>query len=307
MADPSESSQPFSSSSTASEEDWARLMRAIGVHDAVVPNTWPNPTGLKVSANGSSSITIEAGEATVGGFYYRNSTAITRAVPTNAGGSITRNDMICVEADQVSNEATVKYVTGGSSSPTPVQNIAGKWQFRLAKVAIRAGATGALAADVDDWRVFRSPGVLLAADGAVVAAEPGMVLITSSGLRYGTAAGVLTSLDPVPHESWASATILVSYANRGGGYFNVAYTKLHDGTVRVRGWFKAVVSKNGGTIFTLPAGFRPAQQQSFACPSSADVGGVSRVDVFSNGAVVTTQNMIANDVGSLDGISFMAA
>jgi hypothetical protein len=305
VADPSESSQPFSTSSTASEEDWARLMRALGVHDAIVPSTWPSPTDLKVSANGSSIVTIEAGECTVGGFYYRNSTAITRSVPSNAGGSIARNDMVCVEVDQAANEATVKYVVGGSSSPVPVQNIAGKWQFRLAQVQVRSGATSALAADLVDRRVFRSPGVLLAADGAVVTSEPGMLLLTPDGLRYGPSAGGLAWLDPQPRESWSALTLAGGITNRGGDYFNCAYTKTRDGTVRLRGWYRATTSKGAGAVLgQLPAGYRPSQQQSFMTVGPT---GATRVDVSFNGQLLISPAMATNDTGSLDGISFLAA
>lgn len=309
MADPSESSYPFSTSPILSEEEWARLERMRGTVDAVLfPSGLPTDGALKVTANGTSTVTIAAGEAIVGGFKYRNSTAITRSVPSNATGSTARVDHVVIEMSQSANSGTVRYITGGSSVPALTQSVSGVWQMRLAQVTVRAGASGAQLVDTLDRRVGMGPQPLMAPDDVTPAvAVTGQLLVRPDAIYIRSVNGWV-QMYPQPRPVWTAVlaagqggttgTFAGGFTNRGGGYFNCAYT-LVDNRVTLRGWFKATQTKGAGsTLFILPGGYRPSQQQSYFCVNAG------RVDVAEDGRIIVAEAMATNDTASIDHISF---
>lgn len=94
-------------------------------------------------------------------------------------------------------------------------------------------------------------------------------------------------------------------ADFGSGYDGPRYWKDSDGLVHLRGGvgFTGSVS-SGGTLLTLPSGFRPGFASSFIAPSSS---GAVRIDVTTagvvscNGTAFTTGGFV-----SLSGIYFGA-
>lgn len=83
-----------------------------------------------------------------------------------------------------------------------------------------------------------------------------------------------------------------------GGYTAPAFRKLPDGTVRLRGLINlanglpnSASSLTTGTVFTLPAGYRPAAQELLITESS---GGQQRMDVLPGGQVVNNGTAIGS-------------
>ena len=92
-------------------------------------------------------------------------------------------------------------------------------------------------------------------------------------------------------------TLLNSWVNFGGGYSTAAYSKDGDGIVYLRG----VVKDGAGTIYTLPAGFRPATTFIAGTVSNALFGAFA-VSTAGNISMTTGSNAWI----SMDGISFKA-
>lgn len=72
-----------------------------------------------------------------------------------------------------------------------------------------------------------------------------------------------------------------NFSNYGGGYENVTYYKDMEGRVHLSG-LVAINGTQSGTIFTLPAGYRPTGQLIFLVMSGS---GPARMDVMTNGNV----------------------
>jgi hypothetical protein len=99
---------------------------------------------------------------------------------------------------------------------------------------------------------------------------------------------------------WTSATLLNSWLDYGGSNPTPGYTKLN-GVVYLRGTVKSGTTTAGTTIFTLPAGYRPAYNRNFAVVSN---GAFGFVNVAASGDVQI--NVGSNVYLTLDNISFPA-
>ncbi len=150
-----EESYPFQNSPVATEAQWARMARMF-CSDGVFMAS-PSDQALKVTANGTSSITVQAGEAQVNGFHYRNDTPLTRSVPTNFGGASPRVDMVVLRCSQTSNGVTVVYRTGGTSAPALAGDRNDIFDLPLAQVTIAAGSATAASGAVVDRRYSPAP------------------------------------------------------------------------------------------------------------------------------------------------------
>lgn len=103
---------------------------------------------------------------------------------------------------------------------------------------------------------------------------------------------------------WAVPTLGLNVADFGSGWDGPRYARVN-GMVTLRGaaGFTGSVA-SGGTLLTLPPGYRPGISMAFAQASS---GGVVRVDVAPSGVV--SCNGTAFTTGgflSLSGIEFLA-
>ncbi|NJM51595.1 MAG: DUF2793 domain-containing protein [Sphingomonadales bacterium] len=108
----------------------------------------------------------------------------------------------------------------------------------------------------------------------------------------GTAWGDATPAANVP-------SLSLGWIGYGGGFGGPRYYKTPDGRVTIEGLMQAGTD---GTVFTLLAGFRPADTLMFGCWSG---GGAYRVDVNAAGDVILSGS---NTVfSSLSGVSFFAA
>ena len=105
--------------------------------------------------------------------------------------------------------------------------------------------------------------------------------------------------------AWTAVTFNTGFANAGGGYQTVQYRKNSLGEVELRG--SATVGNNG-TVFTLPAGYRPSADRAFVLLQfgGEDADAATTVigcHITSAGAVEVAASS-AGAVASFDGIRF---
>jgi hypothetical protein len=101
-------------------------------------------------------------------------------------------------------------------------------------------------------------------------------------------------------EAWTNATLAGTWVNVGSPWANVSYRKDAQGYVHLRG--VASSGTIGTTLFTLPAGFRPAAQMRWPVNSNSAFGTVTI-----NTSGVVTASTGSNASFFVDGITFKAA
>lgn len=105
----------------------------------------------------------------------------------------------------------------------------------------------------------------------------------------------------IVQEDWIEPTLLNSWVNFGSPYFNVGYYKNSIEKVNIVATIKNGTVTTGTNIFSLAAGYRPANDQYFVCASNGIFG---LIVVRADGDVeIQTAN---STYLSLDGISFRA-
>lgn len=100
---------------------------------------------------------------------------------------------------------------------------------------------------------------------------------------------------------WIDASYTANWSTFSAAFDDAGYMKIGQDLVLLRG----LVKSSGAipdTIFTLPAGYRPAKTKLFAALSN---GAVGRIDVNSSGAVIAQVPSAVNWV-QLDGLIFRA-
>lgn len=104
-------------------------------------------------------------------------------------------------------------------------------------------------------------------------------------------------------ESWITPT-LTNGSNFAAEYNSVGYWRDGFGVVHLRGLWQAPNVALPITIFTLPAGYRPAARELFVAHATTAMG---RVDVQAAGGVLFMQGGVAaGNYVSLDGMTFRA-
>jgi len=147
-----QSSWPFENVDTSETQfsQWARNIGEGVKTDALNElEVFADSTGMQVK--------VKSGQAMVRGHYYQN-TAEEILTLTAADLSNPRIDTVVIELDPSANSIVLKVVAGtpaGSPSPTAlVQTDAGIYQFKLAQVAVAAGAITITAGNVTDYRTY---------------------------------------------------------------------------------------------------------------------------------------------------------
>lgn len=103
--------------------------------------------------------------------------------------------------------------------------------------------------------------------------------------------------DPLPLEN--------GWESYGGGYSPAQYTRTADGVVVLSGVIRNGDTSNNIVLGHLPKGFQPTHTLIYPAPSAS--GGISRVDVTTDGRVILTRAATwASTWTSLDGITFLA-
>jgi hypothetical protein len=120
------------------------------------------------------------------------------------------------------------------------------------------------------------------------------------GTMYGTSTGGSPS---IYQPSWNAVTFENSFENFGSGWVECEFMKDSMGFVHVRGLAKRASAATNTTMFTLPAGYRPASGCMFACVGN---GSHIRIDIGTDGTfkVQAAADANWNNFISLDGISF---
>ena len=131
-----------------------------------------------------------------------------------------------------------------------------------------------------------SPYLPVASDRVVMLPIGGTYLIagaldTDASVRVGGDLSV-TGVSTLAAPAYTNATLQNSWAVWGGGFATPGYKRLPGGLVKLQG-LAGGGSKTSDTIFTLPAGYRPAAILLFATIATDAFGAVK---VASDGAVV---------------------
>jgi hypothetical protein len=107
-----------------------------------------------------------------------------------------------------------------------------------------------------------------------------------------------------PDTNWVAVTFTNSWVNYGSGYDTCGYYKDALGFVHLKGLVKS--GSLGTSVFTLPAGYRPATDKIFVTIGSNDGSNhaLGRVTVNDSGTVVVT--LAGTSFTSLEGITFKA-
>lgn len=114
--------------------------------------------------------------------------------------------------------------------------------------------------------------------------------------HFDTIAGIIRQDD------WSGVSFQSNWVNYQSGYNNAGYYKDRQGRVHLRGLVRNGVVGEAQTIFTLPAGYRPAGRELHNATSN---DGLGRVDILTDGRVIP---YFGNPAWlCLDGISFRAA
>ena len=118
-----------------------------------------------------------------------------------------------------------------------------------------------------------------------------------------TGGGSAISLDAWKEVGAAGNAAFTSpWQNYGGAYETVAYRRDPFGRIHLKGMAKS--GTVGSSIFTLPAGFRPAKGEVFAVTASETD---AEIAVYADGTVNVWQGTAAGTWISLSGISFTAS
>lgn len=115
-----------------------------------------------------------------------------------------------------------------------------------------------------------------------------------------TSTTVNAILDSLQAAGWVVPLLLNDWVNYGDPYATAGYTLDASGFVHLKGVVKDGVA---GTVFVLPAGFRPARHTVATGMSASNAA--CRIDVATDGTV--TAFGYNNALVSIDGITFKAA
>lgn len=115
--------------------------------------------------------------------------------------------------------------------------------------------------------------------GAATFLELGSTIVRSGNMYYNTA-GAGT------HDDWNAATLGSGWTNRGTGFPNVSYRLAPSpaNSLQLAGEAQSGTVTNGTTLFTLPAGWRPATEQIIVCGYSTGTN-IARLQINTSGAV----------------------
>ncbi|WP_432101028.1 hypothetical protein [Streptomyces sp. WAC 04229] len=180
-------SYPFSSSPLVTEVQYALTASRWG-KDGVHTDDLSS-TALKVTANGTSSVSIAAGSAFVNGATFENDAAYSLSVTSNSGGSSARKDLVVLRYDASSDSIAPVYKTGGTSAPGLTNSSGtGVVEIPLAECTVAAGASVVASGAVADrrWGVGRP--IAYGTPGARRPSRRGQLLVEGNDIYLGDGA-----------------------------------------------------------------------------------------------------------------------
>lgn len=288
----------FVNSPVASDTGYARMMRRYTT-DGVVQDG-PDAGGqLTVTGNATSELTIAAGYAIVGGWFYRTDTPVTIPVSPN-GSSSPRRDLVVIRADTTVGECFPHIITGtpGGTWPTPTRNPNGVWDTVLARTTVQGGSAVVTPADVDtsvrEWTV-PAGAVPCASTARPSSPFEGMLISETDTNRVlvrvgGTWRTVAETEYPT---SWQELPLRAGYEHPGHGG-RPQWRWVRPGTVELRG---TISRSNGAGIPTatyiarLPTAARPGANRRYVGASAAHTTGAwVRMEVRSTSQGVNSTN-----------------
>jgi hypothetical protein len=139
--------------------------------------------------------------------------------------------------------------------------------------------------------------------GTVELATEAEVQAGTAGLLVATAARLKAELDrrlPAA-EAWISPTLLSGWVSYGTPVEAAGYRKTPAGEVQLKGTIKNGTATTGTTIFTLPVGYRPANQRDFVTVEGGNMA--ARIYVNSSGNV-NIAGVTSNGLLSLESVRF---
>ncbi|CAM5331152.1 hypothetical protein [Streptomyces aurantiogriseus] len=215
-------SYPFSSSPLATEAQYALTASRWG-NDGVHTDDLTS-TALKVTANGTSSVSIAAGSAFVNGATVENDGPYSLSVVSNSGGSSARKDLVVLRYDASADSILPVYKTGGTTPPTLTNSPGtGVVEIPLAECTVAAGASVVASNAVVDRRWGSGHPVAYGTAGARRPSVKGMLLVEGPDIHLGDGTNWLyvgTASDPV----WSTYTPVwtagASTVNWGSGSTN---------------------------------------------------------------------------------------
>jgi hypothetical protein len=145
-----EYSYPFGSSKINTEDEFSRMMM-WAAPDGVCGSS--NDTALKVTANGTSTVVVEPGEAFVRGQKYLLDAPKPLTVPPNATGA-PRRDYVLLRNDPSNDKITAEYKTGGTDLPVLTRSWSGVWEVPLGAGTVASGTSAIQADAMADARWF---------------------------------------------------------------------------------------------------------------------------------------------------------
>ncbi|WP_326755091.1 hypothetical protein OIE73_28655 [Streptomyces hirsutus] len=211
-------SYPFSSSPLTTEAQWALTASRWG-NDGVHTDDLTSTT-LKVTANGTSTLSIAAGSAFVNGATFENDAAYSLAVTSNSGGSSARKDLVVLRYDASADSIVPAYKTGGASAPGLTNSPGtGVVEIPLAECTVAAGASVVASGSVVDrrWGVGRP--VAYGTPGARRPSRKGQVLVEGNDVYLGDGVGwnfLATAADPTYRAytpTWSAGSTTINWGS----------------------------------------------------------------------------------------------
>ncbi|WP_405459694.1 hypothetical protein OG786_20915 [Streptomyces sp. NBC_00101] len=230
------SSFPFSSSPLSTEAQYALTASRWG-NDGVHTDDLSS-TALKVTANGTSSLSIAAGSGFVNGATVVNDAAFSLAVTSNSGGSSARKDLVVLRYNASVDSITPVYKTGGTSAPgltnTPGTGVV---EIPLAECTVAAGASVVTSGAVVDRRWGSGRPVAIGSPSARRPSIKGQILIEGNDILLGDGVTWLY-LGTASAPAWSSYTpvwtVGATALNWGSGSKNIGRYKLVGKTCHVK-------------------------------------------------------------------------
>jgi hypothetical protein len=113
---------------------------------------------------------------------------------------------------------------------------------------------------------------------------------TGTGVKFEPISASLKALVGGAVETWHDVALLNGWANRAAPWAHLSYKKMPDNTVRLQGSISGGTSASGTKIGTIPAGYRPTQEDAVHPIASdnlpaayASANGVPRLQVTNGG------------------------